>query len=192
MIYKNWYAVQVAAGCEKKVMLILRERRAILRDVHIIGIEVPEKTEIVYLKSNKRKSIRKIILPGYVLIQILKEEVENEDGSITKVFPTLSHDIIQSTPHVIGFANSNKKIPRASSPNEIENIFNLVDSNFKEVKTNLLSEYYPGDIIDIIDGPFSGNQATIANIVGNKIITVINIFNTPTRVELSKNQIYKK
>lgn len=192
MNFNNWYAIQVFALCEKKVLADLRERRSVLGDSHIINIEVPEKTEMVYTKAGVRKAVKSLLLPGYVLLQIIKEQIEEEDGSISYVFPGISHDIIRSTPNVIGFAGQDKRIPRVMSPKEIKNIFSLVDDKFNEVKKNLLQDYYPGDSIEIIEGPFIGKSVVICDIVGDKIITTVNFCNSPTRVELSKQQVYKK
>lgn len=188
----NWYAVQVAAGCEQKAKSDLIARKAVLEDRFIVEVEVPVASQLISEKSGKRRTVKRLILPGYILVRVLQEEVEEEDGTITRCFPTSSQDIIRSTFNVLGFAGPDKKRPRTMSPAEVKNIFSMVDDNFKEVKQNLLSEYYIGDTIEVVEGPFTGKSVVVCDLVGDKIITSINIFNTPTRVELSKNQVYKK
>ena len=81
MNYRDWYCVQVAAGCESKSRADLMARKEVLGDRNIVNVEAPETTELVVDKSGKRKTIKKKLLPGYILVQVNKEILEQEDGS---------------------------------------------------------------------------------------------------------------
>ena len=191
MNYRDWYCVQVAAGCEKKSRADLLARKEVLGDRNILNVEAPETTELVVDKSGKRKTVKKKLLPGYIIVQVTKELVENPDGSTTKVFPPTSQETIRYTANVIGFAGSNKNKPRMMKPSEVENIFNLVDETHLEVKSNVLTEYQIGDILDVVSGPFAGYKMEVANLQGDKILGQLDMFGRVVPAEFTKDQVYK-
>ena len=191
MNYRDWYCVQVAAGCEKKSRADLLARKEVLGDRNILNVEAPETTELVVDKSGKRKTVKKKLLPGYIIVQVTKELVENPDGSTTKVFPATSQETIRYTANVIGFAGSNKNKPRMMKPAEVENIFNLVDETHLEVKSNVLTEYQIGDILDVVSGPFAGYKMEVANLQGDKILGQLDMFGRVVPAEFTKDQVYK-
>lgn len=191
MNYRDWYCVQVAAGCEKKSRADLLARKEVLLDRNILNVEAPETTELVIDKSGKRKTIKKKLLPGYILVQVIKELVENPDGSTTKVFPAVSQETIRHTANVIGFAGSNRNKPRMMKPFEVQNVFNLVDETHLEVKSNILTEFDEGDILDVISGPFVGYKTEVITMQGDKILGQIDMFGRVVPVEFTKNQVYK-
>lgn len=191
MNYRDWYCVQVAAGCEKKSRADLLARKEVLEDRNILNVEAPETTELVIDKTGKRKTVKKKLLPGYILVQVTKEVVENMDGSTTKVFPAVSQETIRYTANVIGFAGSNRNKPRMMKPAEVENVFNLVDETHLEVKSNVLTEYREGDILDVVSGPFLGYKTEVTSVQGDKILGQIDMFGRIVPVEFNKSQVYK-
>lgn len=191
MNYLDWYCVQVAAGCENKSKADLMARKEVLQDRNIVEVESPEVTEMVVDKGGRRKTIKRKILPGYIIVRVLKETIEKEDGSTTKVFPAVSQEIIRHTANVLGFAGANKNKPRMMKPSEVENIFNIVDDTHLEVKSNVMTDYQEGDILDVIDGPFIGHKCEVSNVQGDKILGQIDLFGRVVPVEFTKNQVYK-
>jgi len=191
MNYKNWYCVQVAAGCEMKAKADLMARKSVLKDTFIQNVEVPESTELVVSKDGKRKVVKNKLLPGYILVQVTKEIVEKEDGSTTKVFPPTSQETIRYTANVLGFAGANKNKPRMMKPHEVENIFNLVDETQIEVKSNVLTDYEEGDILDVVSGPFTGHKCEVVNLQGDKILGQIDMFGRIVPAQFTKDQVYK-
>ena len=144
-------------------------------------------TSQVNVKWSKRK-----ILPGYILVQVSKEIVEKEDGSTTKVFPPASQETIRYTANVLGFAGANKNKPRMMKPHEVENIFNLVDDTHVEVKSNVLTEYQEGDILDVVSGPLHRTQDVKSCLVqGDKILGQIDMFGRIVPAQFTKDQVYK-
>ena len=192
MNFRDWYCVQVAAGCENKSKADLMARKEVLDDRNILNVESPEVTELVFDKSGKRKMVKRKILPGYILVQVAKEITENEDGTISKVFPALSQETIRYTANVIGFAGSNRNKPRMMKPYEVENVFNLIDDAHVEVKTNVLTEYQEGDILDVVSGPFNGHKCEVISIQGDKIVGHLDMFGRIVPAEFTKDQVYKK
>jgi len=191
MNYRDWYCVQVASGCEKKSRADLLARKEVLGDRNILNVEAPETTELVVDKAGKRKTVKKKLLPGYILVQVMKELVENPDGSTTKIFPPTSQETIRYTANVIGFAGSNKNKPHMMKPHEVRNVFDLVDETHLEVKSNVLTEYEEGDILDVVSGPFTGYKTEVVTMQGDKILGQIDMFGRIVPVEFTKNQVYK-
>ena len=192
MDYRNWYSVQVAAGCEKKAKADLLARRSVLDDRFIQNVEVPETTELTLDKAGKRKGKRKVLLPGYILVQVLSEVVEDEDGNEVKVFPAFTQKTIRDTFNVIGFAGANKNKPRRMSPKEMKNIFSRVDSTHQEVKQNVQVDYNIGDVLDVTSGPFAGNKVEVTSVQGMKILGQLTLFGRTVPAEFTVDQLYKE
>lgn len=191
MSYKDWYCVQVASNCEKKAKADLLARRALLNDVAILDVEVPERTELTFDKKGKRKAVKTKVLPGYILVQVAKRTVEHEDGSTERVFPPETRDTIMATFNVIGFAGADKKVPRMLRPREVKHMFDMVDETHLEVKQTAQVDYNIGDILDVIGGPFVGNKTKVLNIQGNKIFGQVDIFGRIVPAEFTTTQVYR-
>ena len=161
MSYKDWYCVQVASNCEKKAKADLLARRALLNDVAILDVEVPERTELTFDKKGKRKAVKTKVLPGYILVQVAKRTVEHEDGSTERVFPPETRDTIMATFNVIGFAGADKKVPRMLRPREVKHMFDMVDETHLEVKQTAQVDYNIGDILDVIGGQIFWHDAQL-------------------------------
>ena len=192
MDYKNWYCVQVASGCENKARADLLARKAVLDDRFIRGVEVPESTELKVDKSGKRRVIKSKVLPGYILVQVLKEKFEDEEGNVRYEFPAYTQETINTTFNVMGFAGMNKKKPRMMKPHEVKNIFDRVDDTHLEVKQNVQVDYEIGDILEVVAGPFDGHKCEVVNIQGNKILGQLDMFGRIIPAEFTKDQVYKK
>jgi len=192
MDYKNWYCVQVASGCENKARADLLARKAVLDDRFIKDVEVPESSEMKVDKSGKRKVVKTKVLPGYILVQVLKEKLEDELGNVSYVFPAFTQETINNTFNVLGFAGINKKKPRPMKPDEVKSIFDRVDDTHLEVKQNVQIDYEVGDILDVIAGPFMGYKCEVVNIQGSKILGQLDMFGRVVPAEFTKDQVYRK
>ena len=192
MEYKNWYCVQVAAGCENKAKADLLARKAVLEDRYITNVEVPTSTKMVVDKSGNRKVKKDIVLPGYILVQVTKEKFEDEEGNVKYEFPAFTQETINTTFNVLGFAGMNRKKPRMMKPHEVKNIFDRVDETHLEVKQNVQTDYEVGDILDVMSGPFAGYKCEVISISGAKILGQIDMFGRVIPAEFTKEQVYKK
>ena len=101
---------------EQKQKQTLLARRSVLDDRAILDVAVPERTELTFDKKGKRKAVKTKVLPGYILVQVAKRTIEEEDGTISKVFPPETRDTIMATFNVIGFAGPDRKVLRAMRP----------------------------------------------------------------------------
>lgn len=166
-------------------------RKEVVGDRFIQSVEVPERSEMKVDKSGKRKVRKEKLLPGYILVQVNKETIEDEEGNTEMVFPAITQDTIKQTFNVISFANMNKKQPRPMRPREVEGIFKLVDSAHIEVKQNLLTDYQAGDILDVVSGPFAGQKCEVINVQGTKILGQLDMFGRIIPAEFTLDQVYK-
>ena len=192
MIYKDWYCVQVASGCENKAKADLLARRAVVDDRSILDVEVPERTELTFDKNGNRKAVKNKVLPGYILVQVKKRTIEQEDGTEALVFPPETRDTIMSTFNVLGFAGADRKVPRMMRPKEVKHIFEMVDDTHLEVKQNIQVDYSIGDILDVIHGPFIGNKMEVTGVQGAKILGQLEMFGRTITAEFTTQQLYKE
>ena len=191
MEYSNWYAVSVATNKERAAVAQLLERKVVLLDSYLQEVTYLERKEISIDKSGKRKVKTKKLMPGYVLVRVNKEVIENEDGSVTKEFPATTFDLITQTQGIKGFINCDKKHPIAFRPREIKKMFDMCDDAHLEVKQNLQSDYVEGDMLEVIAGPFKGYEMEVAAVQGDKVLGHIDMFGRVVPAEFTKFQLYK-
>ena len=191
MNYSDWYAVSVATNKERAACAQLLSRKHVLLDTFIQDVTFLERKEIKIDKSGKRKVSNKKLMPGYVLIQVKKQTIENEDGSINKEFPATTFDLILQTNGIKGFVNCDKQKPIAMRPKEVKKMFDMCDDAHLEVKQNMQSDYYVGDILDVVSGPFAGYKVEVAALQGDKILGQLDMFGRVIPAEFTKHQVYK-
>lgn len=191
MDYRNWYCVMVASGCEAKARADLMARKGVVGDRFITEVAVPETTELTLDKHGKRKVVKTKLLPGYILVQVQKEVTEHEDGTVTKCFPAFTQKTIRDTFNVLGFAGADKNKPRQMRPSEVKALFARVDDTHLEVKQNVQVDYNVGDVLDVIAGPFAGQQVTVSALQGSKVVGQINLLGRIIPAEFSTNQVYR-
>ena len=169
----------------------LLARKAKFLDTHLLDVEYLQRKEIVIEKSGKRKVKNKLLMSGYLLVQVKPEVVENEDGTTSKRFPGDTFDLILGTPGIKFFVNCEKEKPIAFRPKEIKKLFDMCDDAHLEVKQNMQSDFQEGDILDVIDGPFIGYDCEVVSVQGDKIKVQLNMFGRIVPAELTKSQVYK-
>ncbi len=182
------YVLRTAGGKEKKAAEYLQkevERSGLQGEVE--QILVPVKKEIV-TKNGKRKAVDKLLFPGYVLIQtILSGKLE---------------DIIRNrVPGMSGFLTEKKtvsstqieKIPVPIRDEEVQRILGVQDENI-DASPETQVNFEIGEAVKITDGPFSGFNGTIDEILQDrsKLKVVVVIFGRKTQLELSFTQVTKE
>ena len=191
MNYSNWYAVSVATNKERAACAQLLTRKHVLVDRFIQDVTFLERKEMKVEKNGKRKVLTKKLMPGYVLVQVNKQVIENDDGSVTKEFPATTFDLIVQTNGIKGFVNCDKKNPVAMRPREIKKMFDMCDDAHLEVKHNMQSDYKEGDVLDVVSGPFEGYKVEVVSIQGDKILGQLDMFGRIIPAEFTKQQVYK-
>lgn len=192
MDYKNWYALSIQMNKERVCKEELLSRKLVFMDTNLLNVEYLQKKEMVIEKSGKRRIKNKLLLPGYLLVQVKMEQVEDELGNIKKLFPADTFNLILGTPGIKFFVNCNKQNPIAFRPSEIKKMFELCDDAHLEVKQNVLSEYQEGDILDVVSGPFTGYKAEVISLQGNKLKCQLDMFGRTVPAELTTEQVYMK
>ena len=183
-ITKKWYVVRVAGGKEKKAKELLdNEIRRLNLDTYISNVLIP--TEKVYqVKNGKKVSTEKIFFPGYILVEAhLTAEIQH---------------IIRNTTYIAGFLSDGGKsakengVPTPLRPAEINRILGNVDEAIEREEENVV-QYTPGEKVRIIDGPFSGFDGIVDEILEDrsKMKVIVEIFGRKTQVELSFTQVTK-
>ena len=184
----KWYVLRAAGGKEKKAKEYLE------KEIERSGVEdqvgqvlVPVKKEIV-TKNGKRKAMDKLLFPGYVLIQAeLSAKLEN---------------IIRNlVPGMAGFLTEKKstsgsqfeRIPVPLRDEEVQRILGNQDEN-AESAAEIVVNYEIGDAVKITDGPFSGFDGTVEEIVEDrsKLKVMVMIFGRKTLLELNFTQVTKE
>ena len=191
MDYTNWYALSIGINKERSTKASLLARKALFHDPYIEDVEYLQRKEIVIEKSGKRKVKNKLLMSGYLLVKVKKQIIENEDGTVQKVFPGDTFNLILQTPGIKFFVNCDKDVPIPFRPREIKQLFEMCDDAHLEVKQNLISDFQEGDMLEVISGPFSGHTCEVMNIQGSKILGHLDMFGRIVPAEFTKDQVYK-
>ena len=191
MNYKNWYALTIQVNKERPTREQMIARRSVFNDKHLVEVEYLKSKELIVEKNGKRSVKEKLLMPGYLLVRMEPEVVENENGEKVKVFPSETFDLISQTPGVRSFANCNKDTPVPLRPSEVKRMFEMCDDAHLEVKQNLISDFQEGDILDVILGPFAGHKMEVVNIQGQKLLGQLDMFGRIIPAEFTLDQVYK-
>ena len=192
MDYNNWYALSINMNKERSCKSELLARRAVFQDTYLEEVEYLERKEIAIEKSGKRKVKNKLLMSGYLLVKVKPLLVEDEEGNKSKIFPPDTFDLILGTPGIKFFVNCEAKKPIPFRPREIKKLFEMCDDAHLEVKQNMQNDFQEGDVLDVIDGPFTGYKCEVINVQGQKILGQIDMFGRLVPAEFSFEQVYKK
>ena len=192
MNYSNWYAVSINTNKERSCKEQLLARKAKVMDTNIMEVEYLQKKELVFDKAGKKKVVNKMLMAGYLLVQVKPEIVEMEDGSTTKSMPGETFKLITETPGIQQFINCNRKKPIPLRPAEVKKMFAMCDDAHLETKLNIEAEFVEGDILEVIQGPFKGYDIEVIGLTGDKILGQLDMFGRTIPAEFTKFQVYKK
>ncbi|MBQ5983378.1 MAG: transcription termination/antitermination factor NusG [Bacteroidales bacterium] len=188
MSEKKWYVLRTAGTKEKKVADYLQkevERNADLQAT-VDQILVPVKKEIV-TKNGKRKEVDRILYPGYVLIHAeLNADLEYIVRG--RIIPGLAGFLTEKSG-----TNPNDKIPVPIREEEALRILGQQDENAVNAAETEVN-FSVGESVRITDGPFSGFNGTIEEILEDrsKLKVIVVIFGRKTLLELSFTQVTKE
>ena len=189
---KKWYVLRAAGGKEKKAKEYLEkeiERRR-LQDL-VSQVLVP--TEKVYrIRDGKRICTERLFYPGYVLIEA---ELTGE----------LQHIIRNEIPHMSGFLTEKRDVARGTGKAQEEKLpIPLRDDEVRRIlgeqdemantEAETVIDYKAGDAVKITDGPFTGFDGTVEEIVEDrsKLKVMVMIFGRKTILELNFTQVTKE
>jgi transcription termination/antitermination protein NusG len=180
----DWFVVHTYSGMENRVKANLENRRTSLNmEDYIYEIHVPQE-DVAEIKNGQRRMVRRTVLPGYVLVRM---ELTDESWAA-----------VRHTPSVTGFVgHSHQPVPL--SLGEVEAMLaptvveELATTEKPKRKTAEFTDFYTGDSVMVVDGPFATLHATITeiNVDAQRVKALVEIFGRETPVDLSFTQIQK-
>lgn len=181
----DWYVIHSYAGYENRVKANLESRTQSLNmEDYIHQVEVPME-EVVEIKNAQRKVVRRVRIPGYVLVRM---DLTDE-----------SWGAVRHTPGVTGFVgHTHQPVPLT-----FDEVFSMLAPSLapkpevakasKPAAGAIVVDFTVGESVTVTDGPFETLPATISeiNAEAQKLKVLVSIFGRETPVELSFNQVAK-
>ena len=179
----DWFVIHSYAGYENRVKANLENRIGSLNmEDFIFQVEVPME-EVIEIKNAQRKVVRKVRIPGYVLVRM---DLTDE-----------SWGAVRHTPGVTGFVgHTHQPVPLT-----LDEVFSMLAPALAPVTERAKAAAAPkiavdfviGESVTVTDGPFDTLPATISEISpeNQKLKVLVSIFGRETPVELSFSQVAK-
>ena len=173
---KNWYIIHAYSGFEQKVAESLRTRAQAFGFADRLGQILIPTEEVVELRAGKKVTSKRLLYPGYVLIEM---EMDDE----------LWH-AVKSTPRVTGFVGGGTK-PVPLTADEVNAVLYRQASSAERPRPKMTFE--KNETVKIIDGPFTNFSGKIdeVNTERNTLRVLVTIFGRSTPVELDFLQVEK-
>ena len=191
---KKWYVLRTAGGKEKKAKEYLEkeiEKSNLQNQVNQVLVPVEKKYTV---KNGKRGSGEKLLFPGDVLIEA--ELSGDLQYIIRNMIPGMSGFLTENRAVVKKDGNSPAVAERIPIPLRDEEVRRILGEQDKQADSEGVTEvdYNIGDSVKITDGPFSGFDGTIDEIVEDrsKLKVIVMIFGRKTLLELNFNQVTKE
>lgn len=173
---RGWYVVHTQSGFEDRVhKLILQKVETDKLQDRIFNVLIPTE-DVVEVKKNKKKITKRKFFPGYVLMDMVVDEI--------------TYWTIKGIPGATGFLGDTNPTPLPQE--EIDKILELTNSA-AEGKPRPAVQFDKGENIRIIEGPFRHFIGVVEDVSETKakIKAMVTIFGRPTPVELDFLQVEK-
>jgi transcriptional antiterminator NusG len=173
----RWYVIQAFSGFEGQVLRSLEEHIKRSGMEALFGkILVPTEEVVESRNGQLRKSERKFF-PGYVLIQM---DMTDE-----------TWHLVRGVPRVMGFIGGQGDKPAPIPETQANAILQRVQEGVEKPRPKIL--YEPGEIVRVIDGPFTDFNGVVEEVDYEKsrVKVSVLIFGRSTPVELEFTQIEK-
>ena len=174
----RWYIVHTYSGQEDLVKknLDLRVQNLDMQD-RIFEVLVPTEEEVVF-KDGKRRSERRKLFPGYILVQMTMDDE--------------SWYAVRNTPGVTGFVSTEDETDKRPKPvpledKQMEDILKQVEAGPTRVKIGLAR----GETVRITEGPFVDFIGAVNDVdeAKGKVRVLVSFFGRETPVELDFLQV---
>jgi len=172
---KNWYAIHVLSGHEKKVKTYLESEIERLHLGDKFGQILIPSEEVTEMREGKRRVKNKVFFPGYMLVQLVLDKD--------------TQHLILNTPSVTNFVGPKNK-PQSVRKEEIDRILGRVEESMSRGEV-LDVPFRLGDPIKVTDGPFTDFTGFVEEInkEKKKLKVLVSIFGRSTPVELDFLQV---
>ncbi|WP_416236561.1 transcription termination/antitermination protein NusG [Thermomicrobium sp. 4228-Ro] len=171
----EWYVLHTYSGYENKVRQNLLHRVETM-DVadKVFEVVIPTQEEIE-IRGGQRHTVQRKVFPGYVLVRMILDDE--------------SWHVVRNTPGVTGFVGvGNRPVPLDRA--EAEAIIRGAKTEQPKVRTTLL----PGDVVRIIDGPFTDFRGVVDEVDNEKgkVRVLVSFFGRETPVTLDFLQVERE
>lgn len=171
---RAWYVIHCYSGYENKVHHSIEQRIETMgmQDM-IFDVIVPTEEEIE-IKDGKRRTVKKNVFPGYILVQMILTED--------------SWYVVRNTPGVTGFVGMGTE-PTPLRTDEVASILNRMEAEAPKVKF----DFQVGEKVRIGTGPFADFIGTVSEIDQEKakVRVMVSFFGRETPVELDFMHVEK-
>ena len=177
----DWYVIHSYAGYENRVKANLENRTTSLNmEDYIFQVEVPME-EVTEIKNGQRKLVRRVRIPGYVLVRM---DLTDE-----------SWGAVRHTPGVTGFVgHTHQPVPLS-----LDEVFSMLAPSLEPAESASrkpeikVVDFEVGETVTVMEGPFETLPATISEINADaqKLKVLVSIFGRETPVELSFSDVSK-
>ncbi|MCD6519971.1 MAG: transcription termination/antitermination protein NusG [Anaerolineae bacterium] len=164
---RQWYVVHSYSGYENKVKKNLEQRIATMGMEHkIFRVVVPTEEE-VEIRDGQRRTSRRRVFPGYILVQMIMDDE--------------SWYVVRNTPGVTGFVGTGSK-PVPLSQEEVDKILKRMEEEQPRIKVN----FRVGERVRIVEGPFADFMGIVDELYPErgKVRVLVSFFGRETPVEL--------
>ena len=167
----KWYVVHTYSGYENKVKFNLEKavENNNMQDL-IVDVQIPVE-EAVEIKNNKRRTVQRKLLPGYVMVRML---LTNETWYV-----------VRNTRGVTGFVGSGNK-PTPLSETDFASIFDSRETTRIDIQV--------GDNVRILAGLFENFSGRVVSIdeKEQKVSVVVPMLRRETAVELGYDEVVRE
>jgi transcriptional antiterminator NusG len=177
---RRWYFVHTYSGHENKVRHSIRatvdQMDAKDRVFHVV---VPTEDEIE-IREGQRRTVKRKLYPGYVLVQTVELELDSDDAEAKRVSQDTFY-MIRNTTGVTGFVSAGDR-PVPLSQDEVNHILRAMRMEQPRVRI----QFAAGQNVRIITGPFEDFVGTVEELdtEKGKVRVLVNMFGRETPVTL--------
>lgn len=168
----EWFVVHSYSGYENKVKTNLEQRIVSMgMQDKIFKVVVPTEEE-VEIRDGQKRSSRRRVFPGYILVQMIMDDE--------------SWYVVRNTPGVTGFVGSGAR-PSPLTDEEVAKILNRMEAETPRIKVN----FRVGETVRIIEGPFADFMAVVDDLFPErgKVRVLVSFFGRETPVEMDFMQV---
>jgi transcriptional antiterminator NusG len=173
---KHWFIIHTYSGFENKVAESLRTRSQAFGFDNKVGQILIPTEEVVELKNGKKTTSKRMLYPGYVLVEL---EMDEE----------MWHHV-KETPRVTGFVGGGTK-PVPLTADEVNSV--LYRQAHAAERPRPKVNFEKNENVRIIDGPFTNFSGKVdeVNPERSTLRVMVTIFGRSTPVELDFLQVEK-
>jgi len=169
---REWYVVHSYSGYENKVKKNLEQRIETMgMQSKIFRVVVPTEEE-VEIRDGQRRSSRRRVFPGYILVEMVMDDE--------------SWYVVRNTPGVTGFVGIGAR-PTPLSQEEVDKILRRMEVEQPRIKVS----FRIGETVRIIEGPFTDFMAVVDEFYAErgKVRVLVSFFGRETPVEMDFLQV---